>query len=755
MTEESREQNLSVVETSESRPALLDPPSDQVGMQDDDAVSPVKLVADRMHGRWLWATALGCTLGLSFGVLGYRFGPVKYDAMAVLAVESRLDTLVEETLETKEIKVDQEVQEQAQNLRSPQVLYRAVRYDDLAAFDMDQSRVAERIDSNLKVEVPPRAALVLVSVSDEDPKFAAVAVNSIVKAYEEIYAPDRDVDFEDKMRQIRIRLDSSTRTIAELKRNKIDLLRDSQYAITDVDAIISSNVDGIRRLEVQVAEIDAQIARIREGVAVTARRDAESESREATAEEMEPRISDRVDPEVEQLAMVDPGLPDLKENLAQLQIAFDLISKQFGSEHMQYRRSRSNLEAQRSSYESRLESARTSWMGTVGKGYTWGALTERRASVLKSLEDLRIKNAQLALDMIDAEDLEQKIKMEISERMLLKARELELDRERISIRKGRISVASDAFPALLPSENKRVQYMVLGSTGGFLVAFGIFFLIGSIDQKTFGVTQLRDHRNTLRVLGVMPDMDESGEESDSVMLATDCVHRIRARIESRRSPETGYAMMVSSPFQGDGKTTLGVSLGWSYAESGYKTLLIDADFIGRSMSHQFGHLKDPGLREIMLNGEVRDEIRELGHPNLSLLSVGFDRRISAANLSARIMRMVVDAVRDRYDILIIDTGPITASIEAMPVASVADGVVLALRRGRSRAKLSDCISDIRATGADYLGVVLNYAKKSDCISQGSASQMSVTVRDALGEEMSASSPESINPLIGGSDLRGD
>ena len=73
--------------------------------------------------------------------------------------------------------------------------------------------------------------------------------------------------------------------------------------------------------------------------------------------------------------------------------------------------------------------------------------------------------------------------------------------------------------------------------------------------------------------------------------------------------------MVSSPFQGDGKTTLAVSLGWSYAESGYKTLLLDADFIGRAMTHQFGRLRDPGLREIIKNGRVQDEIVTLGEEN--------------------------------------------------------------------------------------------------------------------------------------------
>ena len=99
-----------------------------------------------------------------------------------------------------------------------------------------------------------------------------------------------------------------------------------------------------------------------------------------------------------------------------------------------------------------------------------------------------------------------------------------------------------------------------------------------------------------------------------------------------------------------------------------------------------------------------DEIVELGHPQLSLLGVGFDRRISAANLSPRLFARMLDAVRHDFDVIIVDSGPLTASIEALPIASAADGVVLTLRRGRSRVRLGECIEDIRTSGADYLGV---------------------------------------------------
>ena len=724
-------------------------------MQEEAAANPLTLVLDRMHGRWLWAILLGCLLAPVLAFVGYTLGPVKYDATVVLAVESRLDTLVEETIETREIKVDQEVAEQAQLVQDSQVLYKAFLDPELAKWEPTRPAYRDDVAAGLKVSVPRGAALFIVTFTDKDPAFAADAVNAVVRAYVEIFAPNTEIEYQQKVDRIQARIDASRRRVDDLKRQRIDLLRDSQYAITDVQAIIDTNVEGIRRLEEMVTAVDGQLDRIREDVAVRARSRAEAESREVLPGELEPRVDDRVEPTIEQLSVVDAELPTLEEDLNRTQVAFGLISSQFGPAHQQYRRAKANLEAQEENYTARLAAATEEWKKGSGRMFTWGALSERKNTLTDELEDLRSQNTQLALDMIAAEDLSGKIAGEIAELAKLEDRRQGLDRERDSIRQGRVAVRTEAVPAFAPTSDKKIPAAAAGAFGGFAVSFGVFFLIGTLDQKTFGVRQLQDQRNSLRVLGVMPNMDEVEEETDTVSLATDCVHRIRARIESRRTHHSGYTLMVSSPFQGDGKTTLAVSLGWSYAESGYKTLLLDADFIGRAMTHQFGHLKDEGLREIIRDGEVTDQIHELGHPNLSLLGVGFDRRISAANLSPRIMKQVLDSVRDRFDLIIIDSGPITASIEAMPVASAVDGAVLTLRRGRSRARLSECIEDLRAVGADYIGVVLNYAERSDCVRYGSTSRMSVSVQSALEGGDGSSLADARNPMIDGQEDRAD
>ena len=711
--------------------------------------NPIKLILDYMHGRWLWALLLGLILAPVFGLVGYLLGPLKYDATAVLTVESRIEALVEETPETQEIKVEQEVAEQAMLVRNQAVLIQAFDDPALAAYRVSRPNSMMDIAENLDVKVPSRSALILVSMTDHDPIFAMVAVNTVVRTYMELFTEDPIVKHQAKIAKVQTMIEDSRVRIRNLKQQKIELTRTgSKFGIHGVDSLKSANVERIQRLLDEELSVISQISMIRALATSEAKASAEKTGTEFDPASVDPEADARVNPSIEELSFIDPEYPGLKTQVARMRIQYLLMKERFGIEHQEYRRVRAELTAQESSLANREAEVLAAWEVGRGKELSWGALTLRQTTIADEIQELKNRNAELEADQIMSDDLETSIASEQGELILLQDRRQDLDRESNSIRQGRVEVKARAVPAVAASTDKKFIFAMGGVFGGIGASLFVFCLVGAVNQKTFGVRQLEDPTNRLRVLGVMPNMDEVEEDSSMVNLATDCIHRVRGKIESRRAPEHGYAMMVSSPFQGDGKTTLAVSLGWSYAESGYKTLLLDADFIGRAMTHQFGRLKDPGLREIIRNGTVNDEIHELGHPNLCLLGVGSDRRISAANLSPRLFGRVLGAVRDRFDVIIVDSGPITASIESLPIASAVDGVVFTLRRGRSRARLAECIKDVRSVGADYLGVVLNYADRSDCLRHGSTSRMSMSVQDALEGSEDGSLPSPKNPMLG-------
>ena len=51
-----------------------------------------------------------------------------------------------------------------------------------------------------------------------------------------------------------------------------------------------------------------------------------------------------------------------------------------------------------------------------------------------------------------------------------------------------------------------------------------------------------------------------------------------------------------------------------------------------------------------------------------------------------------DELRAQFEVIVVDTGPMLGSLESTPVVSASDGVVLSVRRGRSRTRLEECAS---------------------------------------------------------------
>ena len=227
------------------------------------------------------------------------------------------------------------------------------------------------------------------------------------------------------------------------------------------------------------------------------------------------------------------------------------------------------------------------------------------------------------------------------------------------------------------------------------------------------------------------------------MLLEDCVHRIRNRIEVRRTHgDRGFAIKVSSPFQGDGKTSVAAALAWSYAQAGYRTAMVDADFIGRALSHQFSMLGRPGVREAMRDPEQAMSLIRSARPNLDILPAGSDKGVTAGHLQPASMRQLLSRLREHYEIVVVDSGPMTASVESLPIIGAVDGVVLVLRRGRNRNRLTECIEDIRHVGTPYLGVILNYATLGDCQRYSSLSRVSSEV-----ESGSAETSDPLHPVV--------
>ena len=339
--------------------------------------NPLKVVADRLHGRWRLAILLGLVLSPLLAWAGYSLTPLSYKSASVLVVESSLSTLVEETIETAGIReFDAFVMEKAEQVRDTQVFLTAFEDSGLKDFEEDRPDFRQTVYEEISVNNPRSSSLVIVSLEDEDPKFAAAAVNAVVGAYRSIYAPDPMAQHKDRVDQIDRLVSASRSKLSSLKlaRNQVSL--DSRYGRSDLRGTIEDNVILIRGIVLEIEELEDLMSRLREQFALNARLLADSEGKEISPEDLEPTARAQVKPGLSDLQSIDPALAQLDEELTQLEISFQVTARRFGPLHTKYRREKIYLDSKQANFEGRLAAAKEEWAQSAGSKSSWGALID-------------------------------------------------------------------------------------------------------------------------------------------------------------------------------------------------------------------------------------------------------------------------------------------------------------------------------------------------------------------------------------------
>jgi capsular exopolysaccharide synthesis family protein len=170
---------------------------------------------------------------------------------------------------------------------------------------------------------------------------------------------------------------------------------------------------------------------------------------------------------------------------------------------------------------------------------------------------------------------------------------------------------------------------------------------------------------------------------------------------------------VTSANPGDGKTSLTLALGLSYAACGTRTLLVDCDLVGGGLTSRMNVNAPEGVLEAIADRSLLPYVRSTDIADVSILPVGNARGHHASTLSPGALRRLIDEAKKHFEVIMIDTGPILGSIEASLVCAAADGVVLAVARGQQRPMVEKALSHLAAIGARLAGVVFNRAQAND------------------------------------------
>ena len=193
-------------------------------------------------------------------------------------------------------------------------------------------------------------------------------------------------------------------------------------------------------------------------------------------------------------------------------------------------------------------------------------------------------------------------------------------------------------------------------------------------------------------------------------LAAEAVRALRTQIVARHVDAGRRALAMVAPTVDCGLTTLSINLAVALAQTGIRTLLVDADLRKPSITSALGIAGNAGLSGV-LNGQVPyldDVIVRDVVANLAILPAGNCAEKPHELLASARFRQVVRETMREYDLTIYDTSPANLSPDAIAVANAAGYCAIASRRDHSYSNDVRTLSgQLNDAGTVVIGTVLN------------------------------------------------
>ncbi|QJC53347.1 CpsD/CapB family tyrosine-protein kinase [Paenibacillus albicereus] len=189
---------------------------------------------------------------------------------------------------------------------------------------------------------------------------------------------------------------------------------------------------------------------------------------------------------------------------------------------------------------------------------------------------------------------------------------------------------------------------------------------------------------------------------------------LRTGIEYAGVDEPVDLLMVTSCRAGEGKSTTSANVAVTFAQTGQKVLLIDADMRKPSQHHIFGLSNRAGLTSVLQGRcSLTQGIQETAVDGLDVLTAGQTPPNPSEMLGSKAMASLLEQAKDSYDRIVIDTPPIMAVTDAQIVAGKCDGVLLVIDSGKVKSEVArKAKAALEQAGSRLLGVVLNNVDRS-------------------------------------------
>jgi len=571
-----------------------------------------------------------------------------------------------------------------------------------------EKRALHRFSGLLTVRRDTASRLVLVGFSSHDPQLAALIANTVVQTFIDDTFQNRHNAImkssewlSKQLDDIRSKMETSSRALAEFQ-----------------GAIGVSDVEGGSTYTEHMAELSRQFTQA----------EAERIQLQALLKNDQGNLDSlpevRTSPVVQQLSQ---KLSEQRAELSQAQVVY-------GVNHPVVKK----LQSQVDELQNQLNGQKHAIVNSMRASY---AAAEAREQLMAA--EMKGTTKEIG-QMAQYTALKKEVQTEVDLYNSLYAKIKEAGIAAAS-KSANIRIVDPALVPDTPSKPRWALNLALGLLGAAFGGIMLAFVAEELDNKlrspedikewignsnvsiipVIGEAERQEARLTWskRIVGFLPTAATTTEDTltNSFFLERpnspegEAVQALYGSIMLSRHGHPPQALLITSGFPGEGKTTVALNLSYALAKQG-RTCLVDADLRKGRLARAFGLTSNQGLSEVLREDMSLDNalLEVPGMSSLSILPAGTLKGNAGQLICSQTMQQIVQELRERFQFVVIDSAPILPFVDGRALSTLADAVILVGRSGittrQAMRRSVELLSEIH--GAPILQVVLNAAQSN-------------------------------------------
>jgi capsular exopolysaccharide synthesis family protein len=307
---------------------------------------------------------------------------------------------------------------------------------------------------------------------------------------------------------------------------------------------------------------------------------------------------------------------------------------------------------------------------------------------------------------------------------------------------GALNILSILEPASLPTRSVGTnKLIIIGLAGlvGFSLSTGAAYLLEYLDKSiktTSDVERIFNHP----VIGYISEITDEESKATYVTKYPDSIlaenfRLLWSNIDFFRVGNSLKTIVITSPSQGNGKTTIASNLALAISQLNEDVLLVDADLRRSSIHRSMQMNKSPGLADVIRNKAIIHNVvqKKKGEEHLKVITAGRKPPNVTEVVGSSRIAVILSELKEKHELVIVDAPPLIIS-DTYNLASRADGVIIVLEPGQVSEDQARAIKEqLDRANANILGFVFNKLSEESMHSYGDYQYSSLYSSKYYGE----------------------